>query len=951
MTRLLPLLLLVSRAMAGQVQARFESETQSESQWARWRVAVDNGTSTTLSAPKVAMDVTVPSGKTPVVQGWDAGSATLSMVQKDATTWRLWISSSSDLAAGATWNDGRGVYFGIYLTDWSSWNATSSPCFLGNTGSWMLDTMAMVWDASGVQVWGHGTTSSASTYSTYKITVDSGGVCNATGSIVVKSLDTFALRCTPSTGESISGWTLDGSLKASSVAMNLVGDGSDHSVEVLFKQRRLVTATISVSGQGTCSPSGQVSEYTGDTLSLSCIPSTSWSLQDVSVNGSSLGAKSIVAIPVDTVDLSVVATFVQAVQSGLAVQSVRDTTDPKWSKVRIRVVNNGSTTVPSGYQVVYAFRVPTHLRPSVLSWDVPLTTIQLDSLSNGYWKAVITSTESLAPGATGGVGRGWYFGLTVGASVNWDVTGDIALPTGSGWQTAPYITVYSGGTLIAGTEPAMPSERPNYVVVKALFKEEGSQSNAFRPRIVVSNTSKQALSDFYFDFYFKTENGKLPVLNPYYPDTPKPRLDALGSGSYRLRYDYSGYTLPPYTDLPDAAGSVFMLHYADWSDWDRTNDCSYMKTSDSFLADEGILVYDHAGNRLWGDTCEVSGSDTSSGSSDTSSGFQLAAPVIVVQPRDTAVAAGSSCTFEVRATGEGTLSYQWRHNGVDITGATSATLSVTLITSSMDGDGYSCVVSNEGGRTVSNVAILSVKASTSALYVVVHPVDDTVPLGGTATFSVTSTDAECATYQWYRGLDPISGATSSTLNLSNVRASDSTQVYWVQIRCGTQVVSSQAAHLVVGLGNPPAVRLTLAGKFTTSSGAVPSDTLIDMMVRVYGLPTGGTALWGEEIFNVPVVGGQWELDLGRGASGQELQRIAVLHQGLYAAITMMGTIPSTFATRIPLTTVPFAFQSGLRMLSGSGAPTQAAPVGVFYLNQDDIRLWRKDSTGWRKLDP
>jgi hypothetical protein len=39
------------------------------------------------------------------------------------------------------------------------------------------------------------------------------------------------------------------------------------------------------------------------------------------------------------------------------------------------------------------------------------------------------------------------------------------------------------------------------------------------------------------------------------------------------------------------------------------------------------------------------------------------------------------------------------------------------------------------------------------------------------------------------------------------------------------------------------------------------------------------------------------------------------------------------------------------MLSGSGIPTQAAPVGVFYLNQDDRRLWQHESTGWRKLDP
>lgn len=948
--RLIPLfLLLAARIMAGQVDVRFLAETLGESQWARWRVALDNGTSNSLSAPKVALDVRVPVGKTPVVQGWDVSSdMSLTLSQTDSTTWRLWITSTSSLAAGETWNQGNGVYFGIHLTDWSSWNATLSPSFDGNTGSWATDTMVLAWDGSGSQVWGHNVSSGQASYSTYKIIVDTGGVCNATGSVVVKSQDTLALRCAANTGTFLSGWTFDGILKSSSIPMNLLGDGADHTIEVLFKQRRLVSATISTSGQGTCTPSGTISEYSGDTLVLSCTPAASWKLNGIVVNGKNLGILPIISIPIDTVNLAIQASFIQSTLSNLQVLSERDTTDLKWSKVHIRVLNNGTATIPSGYQVVYTFRVPLHLSPSVSNWDVPSATIRLDSLSDGYWRAVITSSTELASGSEGG-GQGWYFGLSVGNDVNWDVTGDIVLPNGSGWQNAPNITVYSNGLLIAGAEPNMPAARPNYVVVKALFKEEGNQSNAFRPRVIISNTSKQALSDFYFDFYFQTENGKLPVLSPYDPDAPKPRLDALGGGHYRLRYDYAGHTLPPYTDLPYAAGSVFMLNYSDWSNWDRSNDCSYIAvTGSNFLPDEGILIYDHQGKRLWGDTCEAGNTDA--GNTDTISA-QISAPVIVVQPRDTTIMAGSSCSFEVRATGEGTLAYQWRHNGVDITGATTAILSISLVGTSMDGDGYSCVVSNEAGRTVSRVAILSVKASTSALYIIEQPVNDTVPLGGNATFSVSVSNPDNVLYQWYHGSEVISGATSSTLVVRNVRASDSADSYWVRIKLGTQVVTSKQVRLIIGLGNPPSVRLTVAGKFTTSSGTFPSDTTVDLLVRIYAQPTGGTALWGDEILGVPITNGAWEVDLGKGRSGQELQEIAATHQGLYAAISFAGSIPSTFESRIPLTTVPFAFQSGLRMLSGSGVPTQAAPVGVFYLNQDDQRLWRRESTGWRKLDP
>jgi hypothetical protein len=527
------------------------------------------------------------------------------------------------------------------------------------------------------------------------------------------------------------------------------------------------------------------------------------------------------------------------------------------------------------------------------------------------------------------------------------------MPSGTGWQSAPYITVYSGQTLIAGAEPSLPSQRPSLVIVTAYFKEEGNDTGAFRPRILIRNSSNQALADFYFDFYFRTEGGKLPILNPYFPDLPLPRLDALGNGNYRIRFDYTGYTLPPQSDLPDAAGSVFMLHYSDWSKWDRSNDCSFMSTNGNFEPDEGILIYDHAGNLLWGNKCAMGNVDTSSqGPTDTTSGFHMAPPVIAVQPRDTDINAGSECRFQVQATGEGTLQYQWRHNGVDIPGANNPVLDLSLIVAGMDGDGYSCAVSNAGGTTVSRTAILSVESIEGPIFINSQPSNDTVPLGGDATFSVGTGNSDGAEYQWYHGIAPIPGATSATLVVHGILAQDSAQGYWVRITSGSQQLDSRQAKLVIGLGRPTNQRLTISGRFSTDgAGSWPSDTSVDLLVRIYALPTGGDALWGEEIQGVPIQQGRWELDLGRGNAGATLAEVVSTHQGLYAEISFAGMIPATFGTRIPLTAEPYAYQAGLRMLSGSGAPTQAAPVGVFYLNQDDRRLWQRESTGWRKLDP
>src|SRR5204863_365928 len=49
-------------------------------------------------------------------------------------------------------------------------------------------------------------------------------------------------------------------------------------------------------------------------------------------------------------------------------------------------------------------------------------------------------------------------------------------------------------------------------------------------------------------------------------------------------------------------------------------------------------------------------------------------PSIVVQPLPQKAVVGGSATFTVGATGSGTLTYQWRKDGNDLSGKTSATL-------------------------------------------------------------------------------------------------------------------------------------------------------------------------------------------------------------------------------------------------------------------------------------
>ena len=70
-------------------------------------------------------------------------------------------------------------------------------------------------------------------------------------------------------------------------------------------------------------------------------------------------------------------------------------------------------------------------------------------------------------------------------------------------------------------------------------------------------------------------------------------------------------------------------------------------------------------------------------------------------------------SFSVTATGTEPLSYQWQKDGVDltdggsITGATTATLTITGVMESDEG-GYRCVVTNIAGMGTSNNAMLTV---------------------------------------------------------------------------------------------------------------------------------------------------------------------------------------------------------------------------------------------------
>lgn len=87
-------------------------------------------------------------------------------------------------------------------------------------------------------------------------------------------------------------------------------------------------------------------------------------------------------------------------------------------------------------------------------------------------------------------------------------------------------------------------------------------------------------------------------------------------------------------------------------------------------------------------------------------------PTITTQPVATSGVLGGTATFSVVATSTGNT-YQWRKDGTNIAGATSATLTLTNLTAASAGS-YSVVVTNPQGTVTSSAAALTLVSASEA---------------------------------------------------------------------------------------------------------------------------------------------------------------------------------------------------------------------------------------------
>ncbi|MGD1030700.1 MAG: immunoglobulin domain-containing protein [Opitutaceae bacterium] len=264
----------------------------------------------------------------------------------------------------------------------------------------------------------------------------------------------------------------------------------------------------------------------------------------------------------------------------------------------------------------------------------------------------------------------------------------------------------------------------------------------------------------------------------------------------------------------------------------------------------------------------VFGSVTSNGAVLTVS----TAPVYTIQPQSQSVSPGASVIFTAAATSTPAPAYQWFFNSMSVSGATSASYSVSNVQPSNSGS-YFVVATNAGGSTMSSGAMLTVMAQSGGPTIGTQPVSQTMTAGSTVVFSINSSgvvqsvssassgsgpraDASGAgtTYQWYLNGIAITGATNSMLVIQ--ASSGTAGAYTCLVTNSNGSVLSNAATLALDstTRNPGrlvnlsvnavaggASQILTVGFYNNAAGTDTSQTLLIQALgpTLYGLGVTG----------------------------------------------------------------------------------------------------------------
>ena len=177
--------------------------------------------------------------------------------------------------------------------------------------------------------------------------------------------------------------------------------------------------------------------------------------------------------------------------------------------------------------------------------------------------------------------------------------------------------------------------------------------------------------------------------------------------------------------------------------------------------------------------------------SRTPASFTLTLPPnIDRQPVAASACVGQPVTLSIEASGTN-VRYQWRRNGNNITGATKATLELSVSTSTLGK--YDCVVTGTCNPQLTSTAVDVTEATPTAISK--QPQDVSVDEGSAFELSVSATGGTL-TYQWSKDGENIDGATEATYKVAAAAFADAA-TYRCVVTGGCGVVTSEPATVKV----------------------------------------------------------------------------------------------------------------------------------------------------------
>jgi hypothetical protein len=206
------------------------------------------------------------------------------------------------------------------------------------------------------------------------------------------------------------------------------------------------------------------------------------------------------------------------------------------------------------------------------------------------------------------------------------------------------------------------------------------------------------------------------------------------------------------------------------------------------------------------------------------------APTITEHPQSILnLVEGSLAQFTVAATGTGPFTYQWRKGIDNISGANGSTYTISSVAIG-DAGQYSVRVSNGAGFQNSLAATLTVTPLISAIppSFTSQPFSTNIAVGDSLVLSGSATGTAPLQFQWYKGGEPVDGATNSTLQFTSIAQADQGS-YTLEVSNVADSITSGPADVTVFV-RPPAILTDLA------SQSVLEGDLVHLAITASGSP-------------------------------------------------------------------------------------------------------------------